>query len=387
MPNFQTKILANVQYPIENNGVKFHYKGNCDNESLILCTCQDEEFFIKQIIRKNDILVKGDKLAKPSCVKILQDALQSYQNVTKSTPRFSNIQSKKNRLQKQDSFFKNLDFFANDFEKYASNFNATCIEVGFGSGRHLLYQASKNQKTLYIGVEIHKPSIEQVLKQIHLQKLQNILIIDCDARILLEFFNSNTIDIIYVHFPIPWDKKPHRRVINEKFLDESTRVLKCDGKVQLRTDSDNFFNYSLECMLKYLHVNVTICKNKDLQITSKYEARWKKMNKNIYDLTFINEKISNEIQKPCVLQFNYDVTNHNIDKHTHLEQDWFVHFEALYKVSEDCYFWKVSFGDTSQVEHCYILVNQNKANYFPKNIYATKSNINAHEYILQKLYL
>ena len=49
---------------------------------------------------------------------------------------------------------------------------------------------------------------------------------------------------------MPWDKKPHRRVINEDFINESVRVLKRDGFLHLRTDSDNYFNYSLNEFLK-----------------------------------------------------------------------------------------------------------------------------------------
>ena len=106
-----------------------------------------------------------------------------------------------------------------------------------------MYQASNNPDTLFIGLEIHTPSAQQVLKQIDLQGLTNVWIVNYDARLFLEMIPSNLCEKIFVHFPVPWDKKPHRRVISKDFLLESLRVLKVDGKLELRTDSDNYFEY------------------------------------------------------------------------------------------------------------------------------------------------
>jgi len=123
------------------------------------------------------------------------------------------------------------------------------IEVGFGSGRHLLHQAANNPDILFIGIEIHRPSIEQVLKQVVIQELDNVMVLDYDARLFMELVPSNIVGKIYVHFPVPWDKKPHRRVISTTFIEEARRVLKVGGTLELRTDSENYYAYSYETFI------------------------------------------------------------------------------------------------------------------------------------------
>jgi len=110
----------------------------------------------------------------------------------------------------------------------------------------------------------------------------------------LEFVPSNTLSRIYVHFPVPWDKKPHRRVIGDSFLDEAIRTLELQGRLELRTDSENYYRFALETYSHPLHVSFVVHKNRDIAITSKYEDRWKKMEKNIYDVTLINDLQSPE---------------------------------------------------------------------------------------------
>lgn len=385
MPNFQTDTISSIDYPFTCNDVSFEWEVSSGNESLIFTRYKNESFFLKRIKRDKNILVKGDKLAKPSRVKFLQDALKAYEKATKSKPVFSNINSKKNRLEKDSEFFKNLDFFGSDFREYGAKFDDIYIEIGFGSGRHLLHSAKKNPNILHVGVEIHKPSIEQVVKQLKLQDIKNILVIDCDGRILMEFFASNSVQKIFVHFPIPWDKKPHRRVISKGFTDEAKRVLKENGTLELRTDSDKFFEYSFGVFMEYLHVDLKISKNKELEISSKYEDRWKKMQKNIYDLTLINKEISDEKKVPEILSFSFGAKENKIKKQTHLANGWFVHFETCFEINEKDFLWRVAFGDTLHVEHCYILFSEKNISYFPKNIYATKNNLLAHKFISERI--
>ncbi len=111
-----------------------------------------------------------------------------------------------------------------EFENINFSFRDVSIEIGFGSGKHILYQAKKNPHELFIGIEIHTPSAQQLLRQIELQNIENIWVINYDARLLLEMIASNSINRVFVHFPVPWDKKPHRRVISQSFLKEAMRV-------------------------------------------------------------------------------------------------------------------------------------------------------------------
>lgn len=164
------------------------------------------------------------------------------------------ILSLKNFLEvKHSPYLKEIEFFANHFNVERE----VWVEIGFGSGRHLLYQAKKNPHIQFIGLEIHKPSIEQVLKQCELQGIENILVIDYDARLFMEFLPSNVVGRIFVHFPVPWDKKPHRRVFSAAFIEEVLRVLHLNGTLELRTDSQLYFEFTFSQMMqlsKRMHV-------------------------------------------------------------------------------------------------------------------------------------
>ena len=265
------------------------------------------------------------------------------------------------------------------------------VEVGFGSGRHLLYQAMKNPDTLYIGLEIHTPSAQQVLKQIELQKLDNIWVVNYDARLFLEMLPSNACEQIFVHFPVPWDKIPHRRVISPSFLDESMRVLRKGGRLELRTDSDKYFWYALETFFAIPKVEVEVRKNEALEVTSKYEARWLKQEKDIYDVYVkcAQESAPHELN----IDFNFNDVKYIQGIENLLPQKalvfegYFVHFERVYKISEKSLLIKCAFGSFDRPEHKYILLGEENCRYFVSSPVKTTVNFQAHQKLAEQLML
>jgi tRNA (guanine-N7-)-methyltransferase len=196
----------------------------------------EEELFMLEIKPKGDALqIKPDSISRPLDVNKVKRVLALLISKLDLEVLHSNIAISASKPALAERYNKKI----RDFEAPQFTHEKIAIEVGFGSGRHLLYQAQQHPDTLFIGIEIHTPSAEQVLKQIALQGLENVWVVNYDARLLLEMMPSNSCTHIYVHFPVPWDKKPHRRVISENFLKESLRVLEVEGELELRTDSDN----------------------------------------------------------------------------------------------------------------------------------------------------
>jgi tRNA (guanine-N7-)-methyltransferase len=335
---------------------------------------------------KNGYLIKGDKITRPSQVAILQQVLKDYRDLTHTKPTNSNIESKKEKTLKISPFLKTMEYFADSFETTKN----ILVEVGFGSGRHLLHQAKKNPDKIVIGLEIHKPSIEQVLKQCELQKIDNILVVDYDARTFLEFLSSNSVEQIFVHFPVPWDKKPHRRVISDAFINESKRVLNKGGTLELRTDSDNYFEYSFGEFIKQEKVELHVNKNKDLEISSKYEDRWKRQEKDIYDITMTNQEISEEIARIGRLKFDDTVDYKELKsrfKEVTLRGDgFFAHIENVFDINEEEGLLRVSFGASQRNEHSYVYIKKDEVMYLPDNVLATKDNEKAHKLIKEYIW-
>ncbi len=100
-------------------------------------------------------------------------------------------------------------------------FKEIFVEVGVGHGEHLIQNALLNPKIGFIGCEPFENGVAATLKAISDHNLQNVRIYKGDARLLLEKFQKNTIDRVYVLFPDPWHKKRHhkRRILSAEFID------------------------------------------------------------------------------------------------------------------------------------------------------------------------
>ena len=390
MPNIQTKRLDLGVLPLSKDGYTFHYVADAigANDKLVYTTFEDKSFFLKIVQREDDVLIKHDKLTRVSPIHIIKNALKAFKELHDLELTFSNIESKKEaaHLEKSDRYLKKVSYFADTFKTDKEIW----VEVGFGSGRHLLHQAAAHPDIQFIGLEIHGPSIEQVIKQCKIQNINNLLIAAFDARIFLEFLPSNSVGKIFVHFPVPWDKKPHRRVISHAFIDESTRVLKDKGTLELRTDSENYYAYSYETFMSLSQCDLQIRKNQAIAISSKYEDRWKKQEKNIYDITLTNHTISEEKEPIEALTFQKIVPFAQVKKDFSPKifkgNDYFVHFERVYDIDENSGIIKLSFGAFEKCEHKYLIFNDNKIQYFPYEALPIKQNLKSHQKIEEFLY-
>ncbi|MBU0720138.1 tRNA (guanosine(46)-N7)-methyltransferase TrmB [bacterium] len=384
MPHLHIKDFKDIKLPQSQDGVTFNFMAknvNHDDEKLISVSVEGDEFFLLVKEEENKNLLKSDKLTRPASIYNVHKALLSYAKLANLEILSSNVpDSQKNIHLQEVEALKDINYFASNFPKDKE----IRIEVGFGSGRHLLHQATNNPDILFVGIEIHRPSIEQVLKQISIQKIDNLLVLDYDARLFMELVPSNIVGKIYVHFPVPWDKKPHRRVISTSFIEEARRVLKVEGRLELRTDSENYYAYSYETFIAFNKTILHINKNKDIAIVSKYEDRWKKMQKNIYDVTMINEEESAKLELEGSFEFS-DVrlphakitALHNM---TRTFEGGFIHFERVYTLEEG-YMLRLSMGSFNRPEHLYMTIRGKEAEYYPTLPLKSKSNLSAHKYL------
>jgi len=340
---------------------------------------KDLEFLLTIKQKDNDYLIKSDKTTRISPVYHIKRALNSYVFSSNLKTIFTNTINVKQKKEHKHKYLKDISFFV---EKFKTKKDIQ-IEIGFGSGRHLLYQAKQNPDVQFIGLEIHFPSIEQLLKQLELQNITNVLVVNYDARLFMEFIESNTVKRIFVHFPIPWDKKPHRRVFSKEFINEALRVLKIDGTLELRTDSRKYFDFCLDLLTNLAKASFTIDINKDLEVISKYEDRWKKQGKNIYDITLISK--TEDKKKDLNYNFDFDFEI-NFERFLTLSsckaiimKNFFIHIEKLYTILEkdNSGLIKLTMGDFNKPITKYLLVNGGKISYYQGSPLPTSSNIEA----------
>ena len=383
---FDTSSIKQGKYS-EKTEVLFKAEDNFSSDELIGVRHEGEDFLLHLKKNSESWLLKYDKVTRPLKVNLLKEAIADISEVLELDVLQSNIAIHPTKIPISNKYEKTIE----DFINIEFPFSSVSIEVGFGSGKHLLYQAAKNPNRLFIGIEIHTPSAAQVLKQITLLGLKNIWVVNYDARLLLEMIPSNICHKIFVHFPVPWDKKPHRRVISPSFVEESMRVLEVGGRLELRTDSPKYFWY---CMETFLGENVAktgleVRKNEALEITSKYEARWLKQEKDIYDVYIT----STEESEARVLNFDFSFKNviytkEILDKISYkpeLFKGFFIHFERLFRVGDEAILIKLAFGSFDRPEHKYIYLDKFKAYYFNSNPVKTLTNYKTHLKIMEYL--
>ena len=388
---FETSVLKKGKY--SETEILFIANDTHSDDELIAVHREDESFLLhlkkpKTSTKSENLwLLKYDKVTRPLKVNLVKQAIADVSNACELEVTQSNIAVHSAKVLTSSTYEKNIE----DFSDIEFSFESVSIEVGFGSGKHLLYQAQKNPDRLFIGIEIHTPSAMQVLKQIELLGLENIWVVNYDARLLLEMIPSNLCSEIFVHFPVPWDKKPQRRVISVSFLEESMRVLKKEGRLELRTDSYKYFWYALDTFLgdKVSKTAVEVRKNEALEVTSKYEARWLKQEKDIYDVYVKSLEKSEE----RILDFDFSFNNicykqELLDKITSkplIFEDSFIHFERIFKVKEEAILIKLAFGSFDRPEHKFIYMDEKGAYYFHSNPVKTLTNYKTHLKIMEYL--
>ncbi|WP_298028888.1 tRNA (guanosine(46)-N7)-methyltransferase TrmB [uncultured Campylobacter sp.] len=334
MPNFITRSVSLPPLPIKFGETEFLETARGRNLTLVRTRSFDSEFFIIVKPGGGKVIVKGEKITKPAKIGHLQRALEIFKE------RFCGRIISQAFAYKDSSLTEKTPLILDENEILSlvksSKFNKIFIEIGFGSGRHLLHQARSNQDALLIGIEIYKPAIEQVAKLAIREGLQNIALIATDARVLLSLLPAGCLQRVFLHFPVPWDDAPHRRVISDEFASQIARTLGHSGRFELRTDSEEYFLYAMQKLSPYVQRKageISHFKNRDAAVASKYEDRWRKMDKDIYDLIYENKTAGlGEPQRFEMefLKFDAAAIARNFKNFTFKGEDFFVHFEEIF---------------------------------------------------------
>ncbi|MCW5588570.1 MAG: tRNA (guanosine(46)-N7)-methyltransferase TrmB [Legionellales bacterium] len=168
------------------------------------------------------------------------------------------------------------------------------LEIGFGNGETLASMAQNMPEHDFIGIEVHRPGVGNLIKLIQHHQLTNIRIFCDDAvEVLKQAIADNSLDAIHIFFPDPWHKKRHhkRRLINENFIQLITPKLKIGGTLHLATDWED---YALQ-MMAVLSRQTTFSNLAGLnqfaprpasRPLTKFERRGQKLGHGVWDLLF-----------------------------------------------------------------------------------------------------
>ena len=120
-----------------------------------------------------------------------------------------------------------------------AEFTGDILEVGPGRGDLLLSLAASFPDKRFVAIELGKKRYYKLIPRVEKKGLENILLIQGDARIVLpRYFAEQRFEKIYILFPDPWPKKRHapKRLLNTEFLSLLAQFLKPGGDFFIATD-------------------------------------------------------------------------------------------------------------------------------------------------------
>lgn len=152
-----------------------------------------------------------------------------------------------------DSFFKNK--------------NPIVLELGCGKGEYTIALAKKNPNKNFIGIDIKGARFWRGAKTALENRMQNVAFIRTQIELIDYLFGKNEVDEIWITFPDPQIKykRTKHRLTNSNFLKKYHTVLKPNGCINLKTDSEFMHGYTIGLLHgeghEILHSNHDVYKN------------------------------------------------------------------------------------------------------------------------------
>lgn len=150
-----------------------------------------------------------------------------------------------------DEILNSCNYFLTE-DLFNNNNNDICLEIGMGKGNFLLGMCLNHPNINYIGVEKYSSVICSAIKKINEYELDNLKILNIDIMDIPQYLYGK-IKTIYLNFSDPWPKKRNtkRRLTSENFLKLYDNLFKDEKHIILKTDNDDFYEFSKESLLSY----------------------------------------------------------------------------------------------------------------------------------------
>ena len=166
------------------------------------------------------------------------------------------------------------------------------LEIGFGMGGATAEIARHHPQNDYLGIEVHRPGMGNLLKLIEQDALTNLRLMSHDAvDVVNQMIAADSLDGVLVFFPDPWHKARHhkRRLIQPEFVRMLASRLKPGGTIHCATDWENYAEQMLEVLSADPHLENTAADYAErpaYRPLTKFEARGLKLGHGVWDLVF-----------------------------------------------------------------------------------------------------
>ena len=133
-------------------------------------------------------------------------------------------------------------------KEYFKNNNPIVLELGCGKGEYTVGLAKRYPGKNFIGVDIKGNRIWTGAKTAVDDKMKNVAFIRTRIDFIEACFGENEVNEMWITFPDPQPQKTRirNRLTNMMFLTRYKKILIDNGIINLKTDSESFYNYTRE---------------------------------------------------------------------------------------------------------------------------------------------
>jgi len=132
-------------------------------------------------------------------------------------------------------------------ENFFENDHPIVLELGCGKGEYTVELARQNPEKNFIGIDIKGARFWRGAKTALEEDLGNVAFIRTQIELIEYIFDSNEVSEIWITFPDPQIKykRTKHRLTNPEFLQHYKIILKEEGSMHLKTDSEFMHGYTL----------------------------------------------------------------------------------------------------------------------------------------------
>ncbi|MHA4893868.1 tRNA (guanosine(46)-N7)-methyltransferase TrmB [Pedobacter sp. PWIIR3] len=210
--------------------------------------------------------------------------------------------------------FAEIDTFSNVYQmeegkvlkgKWASqhfnNDNPIILELACGKGEYALNLARMFPQKNFIGIDLKGNRIWRGARTGIDEGIANLAFLRIQIEDIVDYFDKNEVGEIWITFPDPQpqESREKKRLTYPGFLNKYKQFLKPEGRINLKTDNDGLYQYTVE---KVDELGLSCYKKTDqlyksefyddvLSIKTHYERIYLKHDKSINYIQFSLDKL------------------------------------------------------------------------------------------------
>lgn len=126
------------------------------------------------------------------------------------------------------------------------------VDLGCGKGLWATRVAKEHPDCLFVGIDYERMCVSFAMERAAAEGLANVFFVFDAARSVADMFGAGEVDVLHVNFPTPFPRKKqaHNRVTDGRRLVEYRDVLGAAGELHLKTDSQPFFDFTVEQLVE-----------------------------------------------------------------------------------------------------------------------------------------